>query len=64
MFEHGSLGVGGAWDLQADVVFAVGPVDSDEGGEPGRFFLHGNLLDLGSGRDMRAVPSECNMESR
>ena len=41
-------------DLQADVVLSVGPVDSDEGGELGRFFLHGDLLDLGSGRDMQS----------
>src|SRR6185503_4610629 len=31
-----------------------GPVDSDEGGELGRLFLHGDLLDLGSGRDMQS----------
>ena len=42
-----------ARDLQADVVLAIGPVDSDEGCEFGRFFLHGDLLDLGSGRDMQ-----------
>jgi hypothetical protein len=41
-------------DLETDVVFAVGPVNSDEGGELGRFFLHGDLLDLGSGRDMQS----------
>src|SRR5690349_6132268 len=31
VFEHGRLGGGGAWDLQADVVFTISPVDSDEG---------------------------------
>jgi len=44
----------GAGHLETDVVLAVGPVNSDEGGEPGRFFLHGDLLDLGSGRDMQS----------
>ena len=44
----------GAGDLETDVVLAVGPVDSDEGGELGRFFLHGDLLDLGSDRDMQS----------
>ena len=43
-----------ARDLEADVVLAVCPVDSDEGGELGHFFLHGDLLDLGSGRDMQS----------
>ena len=43
-----------ACDLQADVVLSVGPVDADEGGELGHFFLHGDLLDLGSGRDMQS----------
>jgi hypothetical protein len=35
-------------------VLAVCPVDSDEGSKPGRFFLHGDLLDLRSGRDMQS----------
>ena len=39
--------------LQADVVLAIGPVDTDERGEF-RLFLHGDLLDLGSGRDMQS----------
>jgi hypothetical protein len=43
-----------AGNLEADVVLAVGPVDAYESGELGRFFLHGNLLDLGSGRDMQS----------
>ena len=49
-----SLDDSGARDLETDVVLAVGPVDADEGGELGRFFLHGDLLDLGSGRDMQS----------
>src|SRR5262249_54875918 len=53
VFEHRSLESGGAWNVQADVMLAVSPVDSDEGGELGRFFLHESLLDLGSGRDMQ-----------
>ena len=43
----------GAGDLQTNVVLSVSPVDSDEGGELGHFFLHGDLLDLGLGRDMQ-----------
>ena len=54
VFEHGSLAIGRTRDLKADVVLAVGPVDADEGRELGRLFLHGNLLDLGSGRDMQS----------
>jgi hypothetical protein len=54
MFEHEGFGLGRPGNLKADVVLTVGPVDADEGRELGLLFLHGNLLDLGSGRDMQS----------
>jgi hypothetical protein len=77
VLDHRELDGFGARDLQADIVLAVGPVDADECGELGDFFLHGDLLDLGSGRDMQrraqrrqygepvmaAVP-ECSLRAR
>ncbi len=54
VFDDRELESVSARDLQADVVLTVGPVDADEGGELGHFFLHGDLLDLGSDRDMQS----------
>jgi hypothetical protein len=54
MLKDGQLACVGASDLQADIVLAVGPVDADESGKLGHFFLHGYLQDLGSGRDMQS----------
>src|SRR4029079_15341725 len=53
VLEHGGLECGCTGDVKADIVFPICPVDSNEGGEVRRFLLHGNLLDLGSGRDMQ-----------
>src|SRR5579872_1471675 len=53
-----------AWKAKADVVFLIGPVDANEGGEGGGIFLHAiSCARVGIGT-CRAAPSESNMESR
>lgn len=64
VLENAALPLGGAGDVEHDVVLAIGPVESDEGGELGRGLLHGTSWCMLRAGTCGAWPSEGNMESR
>jgi hypothetical protein len=67
MGEHGEFTLAASGRLQADVVFRIGPVDADEGGEFWvGFRSHSSHLQVLEWRNGTCLPGRCesNIESR